>query len=37
MSAGFGFGAEGTAAGRFYDFPDPPMDPPIAISSNEPT
>jgi hypothetical protein len=35
-SAGFGFGREGTAAGRFYDFPDPPMAPPIPISSNEP-
>ena len=35
-SAGFGFGEQGTAAGRFYDFPDPPMAPPIPISSNEP-
>jgi hypothetical protein len=35
-SAGFGFGGEGTAAGRFYDFPNPPMAPPIPISSNEP-
>jgi hypothetical protein len=35
-SAGFGFGQQGTAAGRFYDFPDPPMAPPIPISSNEP-
>ena len=36
-SAGFGFGQQGTAAGRFYDLPDPPMAPPIPISSNEPT
>jgi hypothetical protein len=35
-SAGFGFGQQGTAAGRFYDLPDPPMAPPIPISSNEP-
>ena len=35
-SAGFGFGGEGTAAGRFYDFPNPPIAPPIPISSNEP-
>jgi hypothetical protein len=34
--AGFGFGQKGTAAGRFYDFPDPPMAPPIAITSNKP-
>ena len=36
MSAGFGFGQPGTAAGRFYDFPNPPMAPPIPITSNEP-
>jgi len=36
VSAGFGFGQEGSSAGRFYDFPDPPMAPPITISSNEP-
>ncbi len=35
--AGFGFGQQGTAPGRFYDFPNPPMAPPIPISSNEPT
>lgn len=34
--AGFGFGQEGTAPGRFYDFPDPPIAPPIAITSKEP-
>lgn len=34
--AGFGFGEQGSAAGRFYDFPNPPMAPPIRISSNEP-
>jgi hypothetical protein len=34
--AGFGFGREGTAAGRYYDFPNPPMAPPVAIISNEP-
>ena len=37
VGAGFGFGQEGASPGRFYDFPDPPMAPPIAISSNEPT
>jgi hypothetical protein len=35
-NAGFGFGQQGTAAGRFYDFPNPPMAPPIPITSNEP-
>jgi hypothetical protein len=34
--AGFGFGRKGTAAGRFYDFPNPPIAPPIAITSNKP-
>jgi hypothetical protein len=34
--AGFGLGQQGTAAGRFYDFPRPPMAPPIPISSNNP-
>jgi hypothetical protein len=34
--AGFGFGQQGTAAGRFYDFPNPPIAPPIAITSNTP-
>jgi hypothetical protein len=34
--AGFGLGQQGTAAGQFYDFPQPPMAPPIPISSNEP-
>ena len=34
--AGFGFGREGTAAGRFYDFPNPPIAPPIAITSHKP-
>lgn len=36
QSAGFGFGEQGTAAGRFYDLPQPPMAPPVQISSNEP-
>jgi hypothetical protein len=36
VGAGFGLGQEGTSPGRFYDFPDPPMAPPIPISSNEP-
>jgi hypothetical protein len=34
--AGLGFGRQGSAAGRFYTFPQPPMAPPIPISSNEP-
>lgn len=34
--AGFGLGRQGTSAGRFYDFPEPPMAPPIPIESNEP-
>jgi hypothetical protein len=36
QSAGFGFGEQGTAAGRFYDLPKSPMASPIQISSNEP-
>jgi len=36
VSAGFGFGQQGAAAGQFYDFPNPPMAPPIPISSTEP-
>lgn len=36
VSAGFGFGQQGTSAGRFYNFPRPPMAPPIAIESTEP-
>ena len=35
-SAGFGFGEQGTAAGRFYDLPPLPMAPPVPISSNQP-
>jgi hypothetical protein len=35
-SAGFGFGEQGSAAGRFYDFPPLPMVPPVPISSNQP-
>jgi hypothetical protein len=35
--AGFGLGQQGTAAGRFYDFPQPPMRPPIPITGNTPT
>jgi hypothetical protein len=36
QSAGFGFGEQGTAAGRFYDLPRSPMAPPVQITSNEP-
>jgi hypothetical protein len=36
VRAGFGFGQQGTSAGRFYDFPQPPMAPPIAIESTTP-
>ena len=36
VRAGFGFGQQGTSAGRFYDFPEPPMAPPIAIESTTP-
>jgi hypothetical protein len=36
VSAGFGFGQQGASAGRFYDFPNPPMAPPTPIESNEP-
>jgi hypothetical protein len=36
VGAGFGFGQEGASPGRFYDFPTPPLAPPISISSNEP-
>jgi hypothetical protein len=36
MGAGFGLGQQGKATGRFYDFPRPPMAPPIPISSNKP-
>ena len=36
QSAGFGFGEQGTAAGRFYDLPQSPMAPPVQITSNEP-
>ena len=36
QSAGFGFGEQGTGAGRFYDLPQSPMAPTIQISSNEP-
>ena len=35
-SAGFGFGEQGTAAGRFYDLPQPPMAPAVRLSSNQP-
>ena len=35
-SAGFGFGEQGTAAGRFYDLPPLPMAPRVPISSNQP-
>jgi hypothetical protein len=36
QSAGFGFGTQGTAAGRFYDLPQSPIAPPVHITSNEP-
>jgi hypothetical protein len=35
--AGFGFGEQGSAAGRFYELPDPPISPPTPISGNTPT
>jgi hypothetical protein len=31
-SAGFGFGEQGTAAGRFYDLPRSPWPPPLEIT-----
>jgi hypothetical protein len=34
--AGIGLGRQVASAGRFYDFPEPPMAPPIPIESNEP-
>ncbi len=34
---GVGFGAEGSAPGAFYRFPDPPMPPPLPITANTPT
>ena len=36
QSAGFGFGEQGTAPGRYYDLPQSPIAPPVPISSNEP-
>jgi hypothetical protein len=33
---GFGFGKKGTAAGRFYDFPQSPAPPRVAINGNSP-
>jgi len=36
QSAGFGFGEQGMAAGRFSALPRSPMAPPVQISSNEP-
>ena len=36
QSAGFGFGEQGSAAGRFYDLPQSPMAPPVQITSNGP-
>jgi hypothetical protein len=35
MGAGIGLGRQAESAGRFYDFPEPPMAP-IAIESTEP-
>lgn len=37
VSAGFGLGQRGSAAGRFYRLPDPPMQPPILITGDTPT
>src|SRR5262249_61288852 len=34
---GFGFGKQGTAAGRFYDLPQSPAPPAVAINGNTPT
>ena len=34
--AGFGFGKKGTAAGRFYDLPQSPAPPRVAINGNTP-
>jgi len=34
---GFGFGKKGTAAGHFYDFPQSPASPPVAIKGNTAT
>jgi hypothetical protein len=36
-SAGFGLGQQGSAAASFYEFPSPPMAPPIPISGKTPT
>jgi hypothetical protein len=36
QSAGFGFGEQGTAPGRFYDLPESPIAPPVQITANEP-
>ena len=36
QSAGFGFGEQGAAAGRFYDLPQSPIAPRVPVSSNEP-
>ena len=33
---GLGFGQQGATPGSFYDFPRPPMPPPIPILSNQP-
>jgi hypothetical protein len=37
VNAGFGLGQQGASAGQFYDFPSPPMVPPIPITSTVPT
>ena len=37
MSAGFGLGKQGSAAGRFYDLPNSPAPPAMPISGNTPT
>jgi hypothetical protein len=36
MGAGYGFGEEGTAPGRFYDLPQWPMAAPVQIRSRQP-
>lgn len=35
--AGVGFGAQGSAAGAFYQLPRPPMKPPLRIGANKPS
>lgn len=37
QQAGIGFGAQGSAAGAFYQLATPPMSPPLPIGSNDPS